>query len=398
MIFMPIQRDTARRPFLVVVGIALILASVMIRLSWYPIAVSDYVYFVQQWLNWLHEPGLSAFAQPFSDYAPTYLYLLKILTFLPIDGLYSSKTLSFIFEIIIAWLAATMIRRFSPIKYSTGALFLIFAVFLCIPTFALNSSLWGQSDAVYAAPILASLLCILLDMPLAAALLFGVAISIKAQALFFAPVLLGYLLKDKLTAWYLALPPLVFAVSILPAALFGGNFFYWLTIYAKEGGEYPYLSVSSPSIFAFVNNLPLSASTTDLLFWGGIVIACAIALTIGIKIYKTPVQSASLITLASLACVLLIPYFLPRMHERYFFLADMLSVLHVFFAPRRWYLPILIVGSSLLAYMPYLSSQVSFLASVSIDLRIPALILAVAGIIVAVDLWKIHPQQLETIA
>lgn len=387
---MAAERYDARGAFHVAAGIALMLFSFIIRISWYPIAVSDYTYFVKQWLQWLLMPGLTAFSQPFSDYAPLYLYLLKIIALIPFNSLYAVKTLSLAFEICIAALAVTIIRRFSPTHYGKAALFLIFAVFLCIPTLALNSSLWGQSDAIYAAPILASLLCIFVNAPLAAAVFFGLAFSVKVQALFFAPILIGYLLKDKKRAWYLALPPVVYVLSILPAALDGDNFFYWLTVYLKQSGEYPYLSVSSPSVFAFFNNLPLSPGMSDILFWGGMIIACVIAGAIAVLVYKTPAQRAATTILLSLACVLLVPYFLPRMHERYFFLADIFSVLYAFFAPRRWYLPVLIVGASLLSYMPYLSSQVSWLSFITVDLRYPSALLAVAGAIIAYDLYRHH--------
>jgi Gpi18-like mannosyltransferase len=80
-----------------------------------------------------------------------------------------------------------------------------------------------------------------------------------------------------------------------------------------------------------------------------------------------------------------VPFFLPRMHERYFYLADVISLLYAFYNPRRWYLPVLIILASTLSYMPYLSSQVSFLASVNIDLRIPSAMMALAGVIVGID-------------
>ena len=48
------------------------------------------------------------------------------------------------------------------------------------------------------------------------------------------------------------------------------------------------------------------------------------------------------------------PFTLPGMHERYFFLADVLSVVPAFYRPRLWYVPLLVQTSSLLAYEAYL--------------------------------------------
>jgi hypothetical protein len=53
--------------------------------------------------------------------------------------------------------------------------------------------------------------------------------------------------------------------------------------------------------------------------------------------------------------VVLVPYLLPAMHERYFYLADTLTVLSAFYLPRRlWYLPIIEQFASLFSYLPFL--------------------------------------------
>jgi Gpi18-like mannosyltransferase len=251
----------------------------------------------------------------------------------------------------------------------------------------LNSSLWGQSDALYALPVVASLYFMLRDRPLLASVLFGVGVSLKLQAIFFLPILIGYLSRTKETRPYIVVPFLVYMVTILPIALVGGDMAYWLLVYAKESGEYPYLSVSAPSMFAFVNGLSLSAGVQNVLFWCGITLAGAWAIVVAYFTAHARNYALPTITLITLACVLVIPYLLPRMHERYFYLADVISCLYVLFVPRRWYLAVLIVGASTLAYMPYLSSQIPFLSGVNIDLRIPAVMLLSAIVIVLVDLF-----------
>src|SRR5436853_614759 len=107
-----------------------------------------------------------------------------------------------------------LVGRFFIIYFNTGPigflpgyhfgphLFFIFALMLSIPTLLINSMLWGQSDAVYAAGVVMCLYFILTDKPLAAVLAFSFAISVKLQAIFFAPVLIGYLLRKESTAGY----------------------------------------------------------------------------------------------------------------------------------------------------------------------------------------------------
>ncbi len=387
---MSAQRELHLREFFpYILGACLVILTFVIRAWWYPFPTSDYTYFVKPWFDALAtHPALTAFAQPFSDYSPAYLYLLKLLTFLPrsIDTIMLVKLLSFVFDVIIAAFAVLFARDTSPIPYRASELLLIFSIFVSIPTMMLNSSLWGQSDAIYAAPILACLYCMLKDRPFLASVAFGVALSVKLQAIFFVPVLIGYLLRSKATSMYLFLPPLIYVLSILPTAFVGGEFPYWLMVYLKESGEYPYLSVSAPSIYAFINDVPISAAAQTVIFWIGIVSACIWSVAVARWVQRMRTVSATALVLTSLACVLIVPYLLPRMHERYFYLADIFSCLYALYAPRRWYLPVVAVAASTLAYMPYLSSQIPFLASVHVDLRVPAALLFAAIVLVLVDM------------
>ena len=56
--------------------------------------------------------------------------------------------------------------------------------------------------------------------------------------------------------------------------------------------------------------------------------------------------------------VVLVPFFLPAMHERYFYLADVLSVIVAFHLPRRlWPVPVLVQFASAFSYVPFLSQR-----------------------------------------
>jgi Gpi18-like mannosyltransferase len=67
------------------------------------------------------------------------------------------------------------------------------------------------------------------------------------------------------------------------------------------------------------------------------------------------VQLASprILQLATISAVLL-PYFLPKMHDRYFFLADVLAIVYAFYFPRYFFLPVLVGLTSLFSYGPFL--------------------------------------------
>ena len=378
----------SRTNFLYVPGALLIAVSLAIQVSWFPTPTGDYTYAIKNWFGILQtSPGLSAFSQPFSDYAPLYLYLLKLLSLLPFDSLYSIKALSLLANIAIAALAALIARDLSG-RCNRGQIFLVFSLFMCVPTMAINTSLWGQVDALYAAPVIASFYFILRDRPFLASVLFGVAISIKLQSIFFLPVLAGYLFRKRETAAYILVPPMIFFLTVLPTA-FEGRFLYWFLIYARQVGEFTELSLSAPSAFAFVNNLSLARPQQDVLFWAGIVLAAACGIGIANLVQRTSRLKAATIALLGLLCVLVVPYFLPRMHERYFFLADMFACLYLIFEPRRWYLATTVVFASLVSYMPYLFGSGLFLSVPHLDLRIPAALLLVTLCILLSDLQRV---------
>jgi len=370
-----------------VLGTLILVFTLVLRVMVYGIVTSDYTYFVRVWFATLaHHPGLTAFRKPFSDYAPTYLYLLKILTFFRVPSLDSIKTLSALFDLAVALIGSLIIGTTNTFKRRKDVRFIGAVILFSLPTVIMNSSLWGQSDAVYASGVLFSLWAILVDSPVLAALAFGFAISVKVQAIFFAPVLVGYLLRRRTTWKYLFVPPGIFLLSVIPAWLSGGNLGYWLFIYLKEAGEYPYLSVSAQSIFAFAQPLGLSAHTTSILFWTGMSAAAIVALVIVYMVAKMRVLSRVLVMRLTLASTLILPYLLPRMHERYFYLADVISTVYAFFAPRRAFIPVFVVVASTLAYMPFLSSQVAFLSDIHVDLRIPAALLLVPIAFILYDL------------
>ena len=372
-----------------VLGGLLIATALAARFASYPVITSDYTYFVKVWYETLaSHAGLTAFAQPFSNYAPLYLYLLKLLTFIGGSPLYAVKTLSVFFDAINAYLAYRILSTLPALAPRKSLRFLAAAALFALPTVLMNGALWGQSDAVYATGILLSLWAMLASAPFLAAAAFGLALSVKLQAIFFAPVLAGFLLRRRATWWYALVPPAVFFLSILPAAIGGGKFGYWLLIYVKEAGEYPYLSVSAQSVYAFVQPLHLSAAATSTLFWTGLTAATIASLALIAGIARVKALTTRFLATVTLSSVLILPYLLPRMHERYFFLADLISTLYAFFVPRRAFVPVFVVTASALAYLPFLSSQVSFLKGWAVDLRIPATLLLLPIGVTLFDLFR----------
>ncbi len=389
-------------------GILIIAVSLGIRFFSYPVVTADYTASLSHWMDALRgSPGLTAFANPFSDYAPLYLYILKILTLIPVKALYAIKTVSFIFDIVLAYIGYRIVKYVLPDIYNSGTFFCIFAVLISIPTLILNSSLWAQSDALYAVFVLLSLYLLLRDKPIGSTLAWAVAFSFKLQAVFFLPVLIGYLFTKKNGLAKLFIVPGIFILTIIPAWLSGGSFFQLLTVYGAQSGEFKELTLYAPTLFAFINDSAMSDAFRTVLSTAGvllaIVMACGMIVLVARVICmrsthagdRTAVSRAAFspnrILFLTLLSVLVLPFVLPHMHERYFYLADILSVIYAFSNPRRWYVAVMIVLASFFSYMPFLSGSVPFFGHLIVNLVVPAaliLVVIVSMIPKAGEMWR----------
>jgi len=386
-----VASTTNDRSYYVWGGILLAL-SIVARLFVYPVISGDYTTSISHWMNALGSPGLSAFKTPFSDYAPLYLYLLKFLTLIPIYELFSIKTLSLVFDVILGLMAIALVKKQQGKVWSKPKLFFLFSLIFVIPTVLLNSSAWAQADSIYTAFILMSLYFIIEDKPLWASILFSVSLSFKLQAVFFLPVLIGYLMMKKRNLLYLLWIPIIYVITIIPAWLGGGSFFQLLTIYARQSSEFQALSLSAPSIFSFIDQNALSAGASTALSYIGIILALIIAAWIVWKMLRIQRQrplTAEELVLISLLSVLALPFFLPHMHERYFYLADVFAVVYAFMLSRRWYLPVLIVGASLFSYMTFLSSSIPLFGPLIVNEAFMGIAMAIALVSLILNVSRI---------
>ena len=76
-----------------------------------------------------------------------------------------------------------------------------------------------------------------------------------------------------------------------------------------------------------------------------------------------------------------LPFVMPKIHDRYFFLADMLSIYAARYRDRR-FMPLLVVSASLMSYMPFITRQRP------VDMRILALMMLAALVVVSRDVLR----------
>ena len=146
--------------------------------------------------------------------------------------------------------------------------------------------------------------------------------------------------------------PLILILALIPAWLAGRPFMDLLNIYIYQTSQFQLLTMNAASIYAW---LPATNQVFNLFYLPGVLAGASIAFLLLIILYKSPNRlNNPLILELALVANLVIPFFLPKMHERYFFPADIISIPFAFYYPQYFYIPILIDGVSFFSYQPFL--------------------------------------------
>ncbi|MFZ5882141.1 MAG: glycosyltransferase 87 family protein [Chloroflexota bacterium] len=307
------------------------------------------------YLNWyshFEQRGFAALADDFSVYTPPYLYLLWLASLVreTIDPRLALKLIPTAFDLLSAYAVYKLVR----LKYPQGQTpWLAAAGFLLLPTVILNSAYWGQIDSFYTSFLLLCVYFLLTERPTPAMLMLGLSLAIKAQAVFLLPFLAVMFFKKRIPWPTLFLPPLVFVLSILPAVWAGRPFMEALTIYVSQSGEFQQVSMHAPNLYSFAVGHP---TWRQPIYYGGLALT-VILLGGWVFVYarRRFALTPRLVLLTALVSVILAPFLLPRMHDRYFYPADNLALVLAFFAPSYWHVALGYQVISSLTYALFLS-------------------------------------------
>ena len=232
--------------------------------------------------------------------------------------------------------------------------------------------MWAQADATYTSLLLLSLVALIYQRNALGFIFFGLAISFKLQAIFLLPLLGVVYLRRRFSALYFLILPLTYLVIAAPALLAGMPPEAAFSTYGDQFVQNRNLTAGAPTIYQWIPN-----EHHDMFVSFGI----AVALAAGLGLVSMAVLSkrnidAQVLVLMSMALALAVPYVSPKMHERYFFPADVLAVVYAFYLPRRFYVPILVTMCSLLSYFPFLfpGQQTVPLPLVAIAMIVPVAI------------------------
>jgi Gpi18-like mannosyltransferase len=327
-----------------------VLGALAVRLAFFSYRSGDFDAYFLQWYNFIvNNGGLHALRFQFANYNEPYLYLLTLLTYLKIPALAGVKLISVVFDFVLGWYAYRIVNLRYP---ATWWPILAGGLVLFLPTVVLNSSMWGQADAIYSAFAVGGLYYLLRNKPWLACVFFGLAFAFKLQIVFLLPLVLLLVLRKRVPWRALLLIPAVYLVLDIPAVLLGANIKDLLTVYVTETNTYDQLTLNAPNVYQYLGDVTGTGTIRTI---GVVLTGVLVLVLIGLVVWKRVEMTATRIVLAGTVSVLLVPFLLPAMHERYFYLADALTVLAAFHLPRRlWALPILEQFASLFSYLPFL--------------------------------------------
>lgn len=349
-------RPLFRRLACTYLAMAMLLVGLFLRLSMFDHISGDYVSFLSIWTDTMSGMTLrEALSTPIGDYNMPYLYVILLISRLPFYDLYCIKLFSVLFDVAAALAVGYLVGLLTKKELPT---LIGFGIALFAPTTWLNSGYWGQCDSVYGALALWGLYCGLSNRPRWSMVLLALSLSFKLQAVFILPIVAFFLVTERVSLRQLILFPVGFLGAMVPALLGGRSFQDTFSIYIDQTGAYPYLSLNAPSFWSLIpNDYFYELSSAPVLM------AMVLTLTVLFLFLRRygVLENRHMLELA-LIFSLLIPWSLPKMHERYFYLAEMLSIVYICLYPRRIFVGVGLLLGGLMIYSAYLFGGVPVLS------------------------------------
>lgn len=360
----------------VAVWAVLLSVAAAVRLPFLGVVSADFTHFLSGWYDHLAQHGFAGLGDHVGNYEPLYLYLLLGATRLPVEPLLAVKLVSMAFDVALMVVAYRIVQYLRP---GTWWPYVAAGAIAVAPTVVLNSAAWAQCDAIFATFTLLALDALLRRRTLAAAAWWGLALATKPQAVFLLPLALIVLLVRREPARRAlaaaAIAPAVFLLTLLPAVAAGESVPYLLSLYPDQvtsGGQaWGATHVDTPAEHG--RGTPDRVSRGGLTYnaasvyqwlpdtaprwWGtvGYLLAGAAAVAAAVWALRRPdgLDGTTILVLAA-ALAISTPFFLPSMHDRYFYLADVLTVVAACVRPRLWPAALAVQAGSLLTYLHFL--------------------------------------------
>ena len=330
----------------------LTILAVAARISMRTFVSDDWVIFWDDWFSHLQSKGFSALADDFYDYAPPMLYLLYLITLLPVNYMTAFKGFCCLLDFAGAAAAAGLVWNCTGNR--KRAVF-AYGAFLFLPTVILNGAVWCQCDIIYTLLILLCVSFLLKGKTWTGMWFYGAAFAIKLQSLFIFPFLVILWVRRKVDLKHFVTLPVMYLLGILPAWLAGRPFSELLDIYVAQGTQDAWsLSIKFPNVYQIIGN---DFFLDEYMGAGMYLILGILMLVLFWLAYQKVRVTKEYVILLILFFGILTTYFLPHMHERYLYLTDAFLLIYGMIRLRRFPLYVLAAFNGIAGYAQYLTKQ-----------------------------------------
>lgn len=310
--------------------IAVAVLGLFLRYSYLPMLSADLEFMNSSWFEAIKAGGMGAVLDPQLQYtySPLHLYVwtLAAKLFSSFNTQMVLKMVSFGMEAIL--LAACFLIILRLTKHSLYR-FIGFAMLCLNPVLLWNVAGWGQTDAGFAGMCLLAVLLLMDEKPQWGLAALGVALAWKLQAIFILPLFMyaWFQHPKKFSLLWFLLVPAIWVGSGIPMVLVGASPLYAMEIYFGQTGMYAEITYNAPNLYAIMGEAVGRKPMID-----GMVsrtgMAMLIALLGGMAVWmmhrRIVLKDKPAIVLLGAWCVMVCVFFLPRMHERYAIVGELL--------------------------------------------------------------------------
>jgi Gpi18-like mannosyltransferase len=324
------------------------LIGLIIRLQGFNYISYDAQFYLLKWSEEIQKNGLGVLTEMRLQNNYSYLYHFSIYildTFIQ-SSLYSYKLFSLLFEL------GTAVVLFQISKLVTKDVltrWIIVLLYWLNPVIIVNSSYLAQSDSLWSFFLVTAVYFMIMQKENYSSFLTGAGISFKLQSIFLLPTLIVFLHTKQLVKHFLLLC-IGLCIFLLPGFLLTKNLFLAIQPLFIQSttfrGSFSYgfggfWELVQP-FSQITNNLSLPFSVlgkqvlaTDLVIIIGSFLAFVTIRWFVIQFKKIIINSSSKnIILVSYFFAMLVPFLLPKMHDRYYYFADVLSCFIIILSPK----------------------------------------------------------------
>lgn len=323
---------------------------IMLRASVFDYVSQDYTGYWDIWFTEIRKyEGLSFLLEDFYDYTPPFMYILYFLSKFE-NPMYAFKTMMCVMDFILTIVTCMLVWEGTRSRKKT---WLTYGLMAIMPTVIANSALWTQCDAIYTTLLLFCLYFFMKEKPARAMIFYGIAFAFKLQTIFLFPVLVVLWLKNRVQIRHFFLVPLIYVIAMIPACLAGKPLLECLLVYVNQNYTDTWmLTLNWPNIYEIIGKEQLLTYYSTAGKCLSVAMLMCIFYYMAKKEYK--ITKEFLIQM-SLFFAIFVVYFLPFMHERYGYVADVLAVIYAMYRPKRFFVPMLHITISYVAYTSFLS-------------------------------------------